>query len=123
MFLSSSCSHQPSELFLNTLQLGFGHFSTLQGSSEFVLLDAQLSAQFIELLFIVRSHLCCLAKVFVVFLNGDFIVHAGGLHNFHFLQDVVGFLGSVCKLCHGASKILLRFLGFLLHEHDSTGKG
>merc|ERR1719322_687972 len=111
------------EFFLNALQLILGKFSTLQGSSQFILLDSKLSGEFIKLLFIVSGHLGGLSQVFVVLLNGHLIVHALALKDLGLLEDRVGFLGLVGQPGDGIGQGLLGLLGFLLHQHDSSGQG
>merc|ERR1712008_115723 len=93
------------QLFFNGLQLVLSELSPLNGPLQLILLHAKLPAQLIQL------------------LKGDFIVHAGALDGLDLLEDVVSLLGGSGELGNGASKVLLRLLGLLLHEHDSTGKG
>merc|ERR1719193_1453168 len=51
----------------------------MTGTLQLILLYAQLSAQLVKLLLVVRRHLGGGAQVFVVLLNGHLIVHALGL--------------------------------------------
>merc|ERR1712209_619 len=111
------------ELFLDALQLVLSKFSTLQSSSQFIFLNSKLSGQFIKLLLIVTGHLGGLSQVFVIFFNGDFIVHALALKDLGLLEDRVGFLGLVGEPGDGIGQGLLGLLGFLLHQHDSSGQG
>merc|ERR1712086_308392 len=110
------------QLFLNALQLALSELSPLDGPLQLILLHAKLPAQFIQLLLVVGSHLGGGPQVLVQLLKGDFIVHAGALDGLDLLEDVVSLLGGSGELGDGASKVLLRLLGLLLHEHDPTGK-
>merc|ERR1712209_147538 len=111
------------ELFFDALQLVLSKFSTLQSSSQFIFLNSKLSGQFIKLLLIVTGHLGGLSQVFVIFFNSDFIVHALALKDLGLLEDRVGFLGLVGEPGDGIGQGLLGLLGFLLHQHDSSGQG
>merc|ERR1711902_241190 len=53
------------ELLLNALELALGELSPLNGSLEFLLLDAPMPGQLIELLLVVRGHLGGLPQVLV----------------------------------------------------------
>ena len=111
------------ELLLDALELVLGQLGAFQGSSELVLLDSELSGQLIELLLIVAGHLGGLSQVFVVLFNGDLVVHALALEDLGLLEDGVGLLGLVGEPGDGVGEGLLGLLGFLLHQHDSSGQG
>ena len=111
------------ELLLDALELVLGQLGAFQGSSELVLLDSELSGQLIELLLIVAGHLGGLSQVFVVLFNGDLVVHALALEDLGLLEDGVSLLGLVGEPGDGVGEGLLGLLGFLLHQHDSSGQG
>merc|ERR1719290_193817 len=111
------------EFFLNTLQFVFGKFCSFNRSFEFFFLDAKLSAQLVEFLFVVTSHLGSLSQILVKLLKSNLVVHALALNNLHFLQDIIGLFGRNSKLCDSVGKGDLSFLGLFLHQHDPTGQG
>merc|ERR1712165_297491 len=94
------------EFLLNSLQFVFGELSTVNGSFQFIFLDSKFPGEFIKLLFIVTCHLGGLPEVFVILLDGHFVVHACSLNNLDFLQNTVSILGGVGKLSDSISKIL-----------------
>merc|ERR1712020_855829 len=110
------------ELLLNALELALGELGPLNGSLEFLLLDAELPGQLIELLLIVRGHLGGLPQVLVQLLKGDLVVHALALNNLDLLEDLIGLLGGQGELGDGGGEVDLGLLGFLLHQHDPTAE-
>merc|ERR1712203_1148065 len=73
---------------------------------QFIFLDSKFPGEFIKLLFIVTCHLGGLPEVFVILLDGHFVVHACSFNKLDFLQNTVSILGGVGKLGNSISKIL-----------------
>ena len=111
------------ELLLDALQLVLGQLGPLDSPLQLLLLHAQLPAQLVQLLLVVRGHLGGSPQIFVQLLNGDLVVHALGLENLDLLEDLIGLLGGQGQLGDSVGQVLLGLLGLLLHEHDATGQG
>ena len=111
------------ELLLDALELVLGQLGPLDGPLQLLLLHAQLPAQLVQLLLVVRGHLGRLAQVVVQLLQRHLVVHALGLDDLDLLEDVVGLLGGDGQLGDGVGEGLLGLLGLLLHEHDAAGEG
>merc|ERR1712048_796602 len=80
------------KLLLNALQVLLNKLSPLEAPLKLTLLHSELPGELIQLLLIVMGHLDGGAEVLVQLLNGDLVVHAGGLHHLDSLEDIVGSL-------------------------------
>merc|ERR1719309_940010 len=111
------------KFILDSLQVLLSQLSPLHSSLQLSFLNSKLSAQLIQLLLVIRSHLDGGPQVFVQLLNGNFVVQAGVLHNLDGLHDIVSSLGGDGELGDSLAKSLSRLLVFLLHEHNPPGQG
>ena len=64
------------ELFMDALELGLGHLGHLHGLNVFSLLHAQLPAQLVQLLRVMRGYLDVGHEVLVQFFDGYLVVEA-----------------------------------------------
>merc|ERR1719474_2125619 len=106
------------KFILDSLQVLLCQLSSLHSSLQLSFLNSKLSAQLIQLLLVIRSHLDGGPQVFVQLLNGNLVVQAGVLHNLDGLHDIVSSLGGDGELGDSLAKSLSRLLVFLLHEHN-----
>merc|ERR1712243_75253 len=111
------------KFILDSLQVLLSQLSSLHSSLQLSFLNSKLSAQLIQLLLVIRSHLDGGPQVFVQLLNGHLVVQASVLHNLDGLHDIVSSLGGDGELGDSLAKSLSRLLVFLLHEHDPPGQG
>merc|ERR1711944_382362 len=107
---SSSCS------------TSFSQLSTLSCPLALILLDTQLPGQLIKLLLVVAGH-GGLPEGLVKLLNLDLIPHGLGFKVLDLLQNAISLLGCHGQFGDGVGKGGVSLLGFLLHQHDTPGKG
>merc|ERR1719342_1451658 len=80
------------QFFLNSLELILSQLSSLHSSLKLSFLNSKLSAQFIQLLLIIRSHFDGCSQIFVQLLNGHLVVETGVFYNLDGLHDIISSL-------------------------------
>merc|ERR1712215_659629 len=110
------------KFFFNTLQVFLSKFSSFKTSLKFSFLNTKFPGQFIQFLFIIKCHLDSSSKIFIEFLNSNFIIQASIFNNFDSFKNIISRFGSKSQFCDSIAESISRFLVFFLHQHDPTGK-